>query len=213
LVVPWRATVQWPDEEILPLPTAFRLRLIKVYAFQDEGRPVKKPAGLLIAIGLACGQAAVADEFQGLQCGADIAKAMIGKRTVNAPIVEIEKKYRAIGLKNLGGDEISGNLSSVSSMICGAEYIELIDRKGFVRDALAFPPHSKAQPAFSGFCQVNGKDLTDVIVGVLDGSVAGDLLPIKTGWKIDQKQSKFVAMPGDGMLCPRSSIYTVDGGK
>jgi hypothetical protein len=174
---------------------------------------VKKLAGLVIAISLACGLAAVADEFQGLQCGGDIAKAMIGKRTVNAPIVEIEKKYRAIGLKNLGGDEISDNLSSVYSMICGAEYIELIDRKGLVRDALAFPPHSKASPAFSGFCQLKGKDLPDVIVGVLDGSVAGNLLPVKTAWKIDQKQAKFVAMPGEGVLCPRSGIYTVDGGK
>lgn len=138
---------------------------------------------------------------------------MIGKRSANAPVVELEKKYRSIGLKNLGGDEISDNLSSVSSMICGAEYIELIDRKGLVRDAIAFPPHSKAQPAFSGFCQLRGKDLPDVIVAVLDGSPAGDLLPVKTAWKIDQTQAKFTAIPGEGMLCPRSGIYTVDGGK
>jgi hypothetical protein len=174
---------------------------------------VKKLTGLLVATGLACGQSAFADEFLGLQCGTDIAKAMIGKRTVNAPIVEIEKKYRAIGLKNLGGDEITDNLSSVGSMICGSEYIELIDRKGVVRDALAFPPHSEVSPAFSGFCQLKGKDLSDVIIAVLDGSVAGDLLPVKAGWRIDLKQAKFVAMPGEGMLCPRSGIYTVDGGK
>ena len=173
---------------------------------------MKKLAGLVVAIFLACGQSAFADEYQGLHCGDDITKAMIGKRTVNAPIVEIEKKYRAIGLKNLGGDEISDNLSSVGSMICGSEYIELIDRKGIVRDALAFPQHSKTQPAFSGFCQVNGKDLPDVIVGVLDGSAAGDLLPVKTAWKIDQKQVKFVAISGEGMLCPKEGIYTVDGG-
>lgn len=174
---------------------------------------VKKLTCLLVAMGLACGQSAFADEFQGLQCGADIAKAMIGKRTANAPIVEIEKKYRAIGLKNLGGDEISDNLSSVSSMICGAEYIELIDRKGLVRDALAFPQHSKTQPAFSGFCQLNGKDLPDVIIAVLDGSAANAPLPVRTAWKIDQKQAKFVAMPGEGVTCPLTGIYTVDGGK
>jgi hypothetical protein len=167
----------------------------------------------LAAITLASGQASFADEFQDLKCGADIPKAMIGKRSANAPVVELEKKYRALGLKNLGGDEISESLSSVSWMICGAEYIELIDRKGAVRDAIAFPPHSKTQPAFSGICQVNGKDLPDVIVGALDGSVAGDLLPVKTAWKIDSRQVRFVTISGEGMLCPRNGIYTVDGGR
>jgi hypothetical protein len=173
---------------------------------------VKTLFGLSIAITLALGQAAFADEFQNLKCGADIAKAMIGKRSASAPVVELEKKYRALGLKSLGGDEISENLSSANLMICGAEYIELVDRKGIVRDVLAFPPHAKTQPAFSGMCQMKGKDLPDVIVGVLDGSAANAPLPVKTAWKIDQKQVKFVAISGEGMLCPKEGIYTVDGG-
>jgi hypothetical protein len=174
---------------------------------------VKKFACILIAIYLAGVQTSFADEFQNLQCGSDIAKAMIGKRSSNGPVVELEKKYRALGLKDLGGDEISDNLSSVNWMICGSEYIELIDRKGLVRDALAFPAHSKSSPGFSGICQVKGKDLPDVVIGVLDGSVAGDLLPPKTAWKIDQKQAKFVTMPGEGVLCPRGGVYTADGGR
>ena len=174
---------------------------------------MKKLACLLAAIYLASGQLSFADEFLNLKCGADIAKSMIGKRSANAPVVELEKKYQALGLKSLGGDEISESLSSANLMICGSEYIELVDRKGIVRDVLAFPPHSKALPAFSSICQMKGKDLPDVIVGVLDGSVAGDLLPVKTGWKIDQKQAKFVAISGDGILCPKDGIYTVDGGK
>jgi len=174
---------------------------------------VKKLAFILAAIHVACGQTAFADEFQNLQCGSDIAKAMIGKRTSNVPVVQIEKKYQTLGLKDLGGDEISDNLSSVNWMICGNEYIELIDRKGVVRDALAFPPHSKTQPAFTSICQINGKDVPDVFVGVLDGSAAGDPLPVKSAWKIDRKQAKFVPMPVEGMLCPRSGIVTVDGGR
>lgn len=175
-----------------------------------------KLAGLLAAIFLAWGHTAFADEFQNLKCGTDIPKAMIGKRSSNGPVVEFEKKYRALGLKGLGADEISDRLSSVNWLICGSEYVELIDRSGIVRDALAFPPHSKTAPAFSGICQAKGRELPDIIMAVLDGSTAADRLsdplPVKTAWKIDQKGVKFVPISGEGVLCPRSGIITVDGG-
>ena len=167
----------------------------------------------MAAIYLSMGHVALADEFEAVKCGSDIPKALIGKRSSNAPAVEIEKKYRVLGLKDLGGDEISDALSSVNWLICGAEYIELIDRRGVVRDVLPFPPHSKSSPAFSGKCRLNGRDRRDVIVAVLDGAGAADPLPAKTAWKIDQKQAKFVSVPADGLLCPRSGITTSDGGR
>ena len=172
-----------------------------------------KLACLLAAIYFLMGQFAFADEFQNLKCGTDIPKALIGKRSSNEPIVESEKKYRALGLKGLGADEIADGLSSVNWLICGAEYVELIDRRGVVRDALAFPPHSRSEPAFSGICRAKGRDLPDIILAVLDGSTAADPLPVKTAWKIDQKGIKFAPIPGEGLLCPRSGIITVDGGR
>jgi hypothetical protein len=172
-----------------------------------------KSACLLAAFFLVWAQTAFADEFQNLQCGADIPKALIGKRSSNEPVVQTEKKYRALGLKGLGGDEISDQLSSVNWLICGTEYVELIDRRGLVRDALLFPPHSKTAPAFSGICQARGRDLPDIILAVLDGSSAADPLPVKTAWKIDQKGARFVSVSGEGLLCPRSGITTLDGGR
>jgi hypothetical protein len=172
-----------------------------------------KLACLLAAIYFLMGQFAFADEFQNLKCGTDIPKALIGKRSSNEPIVESEKKYRALGLKGLGADEIADGLSSVNWLICGAEYVELIDRRGVVRDALAFPPHSRSEPAFSGICKAKGRGLPDTILAVLDGSTAADPLPVKTAWKIDQKGIKFVPIPGEGLLCPRSGIITMDGGR
>ena len=78
---------------------------------------------------------------------------------------------------------------------------------------LPFPPHSKRSPAFSGFCQVNGKDQPDIIVAVLNGEPAADFLPVLSAWKIDQKQARFVKAPSEGLCCPRSGIYTADGGR
>lgn len=174
---------------------------------------MKKLACILATIYLVSGQTSFADEFESVKCGADIPKALIGKRSSNGTIAELEKKYSALGLKGLGGDEISDALSSVSWSICGADYIELVDRRGFVRDALPLPPHSKSAPAFSGICRLNGKELRDIFVAVLDGTATADALPVKTAWKIDQKQAKFVPAPSEGLTCPRSGIATVDGGK
>src|SRR5580765_6424079 len=110
---------------------------------------MRKLACLLASVWFACGTPALADEFKNVKCGADIPKAMIGQRSSNERIVVTEGKYRSLGLKHLGADETSDQLSSINWLICGAEYIMLVDRKGLVRDAMAFPPHSKKSPAFS----------------------------------------------------------------
>lgn len=173
---------------------------------------MKTMAWLSAAVWFACGQAAVADEFKNVKCGADIPKAMIGQRSSSDKVVRIEAKYRALGLKHLGADEISDKLSSINYLICGSEFVLLVDRKNIVRDAIAFPVHSRQAPAFSGICQVGGRDLPDIFIGVLDGASPGQMLPVQSAWKIDQKSAKFVKAPVEGLRCPRSSIFTVDGG-
>jgi hypothetical protein len=171
---------------------------------------------LLALLYFASGQVSSADEFQKVKCGADIPRAMIGQRSSNATVVATEKKYGALGLKHLGADEISDHMSSINWLICGAEFIALVDRRNLVGDVMPVPAHSRQSPAFSGMCQLKGKDLRDVVFAILDGTKAGekdrDPLPVVTAWKIDQQHAKFVWMPGEGLLCPRSGIYTVDGG-
>jgi hypothetical protein len=145
-------------------------------------------------------------------CGADIPKALIGQHSGNGRVVVTEKKNEKLGLKHLGADEISDNLSSIDWLICGAEYSMLIDRRNIIGDVIAIPAHSKQAPAFSGLCKRGAKELPDVIFAVLDGTRTGDQLPATSAWKIDQLHAKFVKIPTDGLFCPRSGIYTVDGG-
>lgn len=173
---------------------------------------MKTFACVLAAILSATAHAAIADEFQKVKCGEDIPKAMIGQRSSNERIVVTEKKYQALSLKHLGADEISDGLSSINWRICGAEYNTLVDRRGIIGDVIAVPPHSKQSPAFEGICQLKGKDLPDVIFAILDGKRSGESLPTLTAWKIDQQHAKFVRISGEGLLCPKSGIYTVDGG-
>jgi hypothetical protein len=178
----------------------------------SKGANVRRFAFILASIYFAGGQIAFADEFQKVRCGADIPKALIGQHGPAQRIVVLEKKYAALGLKHLGADEMSDRLSSVNWLICGNEFMLLVDRGGLVSDAVPFPPHSRASPAFSGICQSGRKDLPDIFVGTLDGASKADLLPVVTAWKIDKPRARFVKVPSGNLLCPRSGIYTVDGG-
>jgi hypothetical protein len=183
-----------------------------IQAIACRGANVKKLACLLASISFAWGHVALADEFQKVLCNSDIAKALTGQHTSNERVVVLEKKYRALGLKDLGADEISDQLSSVNWQICGAEFILLVGRSGLVRDVLPFPAHSKRSPAFAGLCQIKGRDLSDIIVAILDGAPATESLPAQVAWKIDQLHAKFVKASIEGLVCPRSGIYSVDGG-
>jgi hypothetical protein len=124
----------------------------------------------------------------------------------------LEDRHKDLGLKDLGADEISRRLSTISWMICGSEFLLLEDQHA-VRDVLAFPPHSKSAPAFGGICQIRGKESPDVIVAVLDDRAGTEPLPAKAAWKIDEKRAKFVKIATDGLLCPRTGIRTSDGGR
>lgn len=172
---------------------------------------MKKLAWLLLSICLVSGHAARADQFAKLRCDADIPKAMIGQKPTNQRNVVLEKKYSALGLKVLGGYEISERLSTVNWWICGAEYITLSE-PGRIRDAIRFPEHSKRAPAYEGTCRLNGQELPDAVVAVLDGAAATEYLPAQVAWKIDEQQAKFVKLPVEGLVCPRKGIYTLDGG-
>jgi hypothetical protein len=129
------------------------------------------------------------DAFNGVKCGSDIPKALTGKRMSNQRVVDLEKRHADVGLKDLGGDEISEHLSTISWMICGSEFM-LLEDESFVRDVLKVPSHSKASPLFIGSCELNGKESKDILVAILDNEKATDAsaLSAKVAWKIDQKK-------------------------
>jgi hypothetical protein len=84
-------------------------------------------------------------------------------------------------------------------------------KKSIVRDVLQFPEHSKASPEFSGSCRINGKELPEDIVAVLNNQAGAENLSAKFAWKIGPRKAKFVKLTTEGMLCPQSGIITADG--
>jgi hypothetical protein len=93
-----------------------------------------------------------ADGFDSVRCGSDVRKALLGRTMPNEKVVVIEERHKELGLKDLGGTEISDRLFLISWRICGDEYV-LLEDQGVVRDVLKFPKHSKDSPQFIGSCQ------------------------------------------------------------
>lgn len=152
------------------------------------------------------------DGFESVRCGSDIAKALRGHKTVSEPVVKIEARHKDLGLKDLGASIISDDetLSAVYWLICGEEYVVLEDDHGFMHDALKLPKHSKDTPLFEGSCQLNGKDVPGVVVGVLKNEGGtGPLQAVKV-WKIDEKRKKFIALPAEGLRCGPDGISSED---
>jgi hypothetical protein len=129
----------------------------------------------------------------------------------NERIVVIEERHKDLGLKGLGGTEISESLFLISWLICGDEYV-LLEENDVVRDVLKFPRHSKDSPQFIEACQVNRSDVPGTIIAVLKNDKDTKNLPATVAWKIDEKRMKFIGLQTEGLRCPRSGINTVDGG-
>src|SRR5271169_3398777 len=101
----------------------------------------------LFLLTIVSGKAWALDQFEGIKCGADIPKSLIGKHDTNERVVVFEERHRDLGLKDLGGIEISDRLFLVSWQICGSEYELLVNTKtGLIRDVLPFPLHSATSP-------------------------------------------------------------------
>jgi hypothetical protein len=155
------------------------------------------------------------DGFESVRCGADIVKALRGRKTSNEPVVKIEARHKDIQLKDLGAEIISDDerLNLIFWRICGEEYATLEDDKNFVHDALKFPQHSKDSPQFVGSCQLHGHDLPGVVIGVLKNEEGAATLQAVKVWKIDEKQKKFVELPTEGLRCGLDGISSEDDGR
>ena len=167
----------------------------------------------MLVLPLFCGSSiCAANGFDSVRCGSDVRTALLGRKMSNERIVVLQERHKDLGLKDLGGTEISDRIFLISWQICGEEYVLLEDQKNVVRDVLKFPKHSKDSPEFIGSCQLNGHDLPGTAIGVLKDEAGVELLPATTAWKIDDKQVKFVKLQTEGLRCSRDGINTSDGG-
>ena len=163
-------------------------------------------AGVFLVALAACAPASARDGFEKVRCDGDIAKALIGQRGANEPVMAIEARRKNLGLRDLGASDF-GAFSQITWLICGEEFTVLEDnRSNLVRDALQIPPRSKGHREFQGLCKLNGQPMADSVVAILSDQSGESELPAEVAWQIDEKAVKFVKASTDGLLCPRDGI-------
>jgi hypothetical protein len=94
-----------------------------------------------------------ADDFDSVRCGSDVRKALLGSTMTNEKVSVIEERHKDLGLKDLGGTEISDCLFLISWRICGEEYA-LLEAQGVVRDVLKFPKQFEGRTPIYGFVSI-----------------------------------------------------------
>ena len=193
-----------------------------VFEFKRRTPGMFKIRVVLFLVVIVCGKAWALDAFAGIKCGADVPKSLVGRRDSNERVAVLEARHKDLGLKNLGGSEVSDRLFLASWQICGSEYELLVNTKsGLIRDVLPFPSHSASAPMFIGACQADGKAVPGTVVAVLnngagynakDEKLANTMLQATAAWKIDQTKEKFSRQSTENLKCPLSGIVTQDGG-
>ena len=190
-------------------------------AWRGSPGAFKVPAILFLLV-IVCGMAWAQDEFEGIKCGTDIPKSLIGRHASSERVALVEARHKELGLKNLGGTEISDRLFLESWQICGSEYELLANtRAGLIRDVLPFPAHSSASPMFIGTCQADGRESPHTVLAVLNNSagynardpkLAKTMLKAAAAWIIDETKEKFAEQPTRSLACPLGGVVTQDGG-
>jgi hypothetical protein len=175
---------------------------------------------ILFLLVVVSGKAWALDAFEGIKCGTDIAKSLIGKRHSNERVAVLEERHRDLGLRDLGATDISDRLFLISWQICGSEYELLVNTKTeLIRDVLPLPRHSSTSPLFIGNCEADGKP--KAVLAVLDNNagynardrkLAKTMLKATAAWSIDETKEKFLKQPAENLACPLDGIVSLDGG-
>lgn len=167
--------------------------------------------------------ARIFDPFSMVHCGSDIAKALIGRPFPNGSSKAAESAHTAIGLRDVGGSIVNDSLFLGGWSMCGHEY-QLLISGDKITAVLAFPTHSRRQPAIIGTCTVRGKALGDGVLAVLDNPAPRSVgqppyspedttsLSAIAAWRIDEKNRQFRELSATSVQCPRGQIFTIDGG-
>jgi hypothetical protein len=168
---------------------------------------------------LMAGMAQAQDQFDGIKCGTEIEKALIGKRVTNDAMAKVEARHKDLQLKSVGGDEWDDYYFLENWQVCGTEYDLIVKNSShIVIDALKVPAHSRQNPMIVGECK-RGAASVSVLIAIVANPGGVDprkskeaMLKATNAWTVDAKTHKFVTVPVENLSCAVGQAVTADGG-
>ena len=161
-----------------------------------------RPCFIMLLAGLALPAAAKPPEdWDGIQCGTEIAKALVGRKMHNLPVAETEKRYAQLSLKDLGADEVAEGLNLVTWQACG-EVLLVLTKGTRILDALQLPAGAKQSPPVLTTCTLEGKEIESVLP-VFKGGEEGKAGKVEQAWAVRGTPPKIIAQEPAGLVCHR----------
>ena len=151
---------------------------------------------------LMAGSTKAQDQFDGINCGTQIEKALIGKHVTDGAMAKVEARHKDLQLKSVGGDEWDDYYFLENWQVCGTEYDLIVKNSShIVIDVLKVPAHSRTNPMIVGECKRGPKSESVLIAivanpGGVDPRKSKDtMLKATNAWTVDAKTHKFVTVP------------------
>jgi hypothetical protein len=139
--------------------------------------------------------------FRGLTCEMDIEKALPGREMPNEKVASIEARHTNLGLKDLGGYEVSDKIFLTIWRICGNQYV-LLERGTQVKAVLKIPEQFKGSDE-AIICSPVGEGATGTIVAVPSSLRTQTTIRAQAAWRVDEKKISFVPVTAKPLDCQR----------
>jgi hypothetical protein len=138
-----------------------------------------------------------------LNCEIEIEKALLGREMPNEKVASIEARHKNLGLKDLGGYEVSDRLFLIIWRICGNQYV-LLERGTRVKAVLKIPDQFKGSDE-AMICSPVGETPTGTIIAVPSSVRTETTIRAAAAWRVDEKNVSFVPVTARPLDCQRES--------
>lgn len=163
-------------------------------------RPTFFALALVQALALPVLAQAQPRSFDGLSCTSNIEQELAGRTMPNETVAVLESRYKALGLKDVGGDEISDKLSLTTWRICGDQYL-LLQQGDRVKSVLKIPEQYRSSGDVFPCVPVGGKDGGYIIA--VPGARGKSNRRSVAAWRLDEKALKFNPVQPGVLECER----------
>ena len=137
--------------------------------------------------------------FDALTCKTDIEQALVGRAMPNERVEALEKRYKNLELKDLGGYEVSDTLFLIFWRICGDEYA-LLQRSDRVTAALKTGKHVEGKEALICHPTEASKDV-GVFIAAAGATRTKTGIVAERAWRIDEPSGSFVPATDGKLEC------------
>ena len=133
-----------------------------------------------------------------LTCAAALEKVLVGRTMSDEPVAKVEARYKSLGVKNLGGYEVSDTLFLGFWQVCGDEFA-ILQAGAQVKAALKTGKHVDGQDSM--ICHPKDASKGGVYIAAPGATHTKSGVVAERAWRIDEQSASFTPAMSDALEC------------